>query len=115
MHVFYSKLGFKTEVDWDVYAKALPQDIASEKWAGRCVESFERISQEKEIELLGYFSCQGAPSPPIEAFIRSEVMPDDEDIEVYLTEMRKHPNEKDMEKARKFTRAVLSKSVVTDA
>ncbi len=35
MDVFYSKLGFKTEVNWDVYAKALPQDVASEKWAGR--------------------------------------------------------------------------------
>ena len=35
MDVFYSKLGFKTEVEWDVYAKALPQDVASDKWAGR--------------------------------------------------------------------------------
>jgi flavodoxin len=86
-----------------------------EKWAGRYSESFERTSQEKEIELLGYFSCQGAPSPPIEAFIHSEIIPDEEEWEVYITEVRKHPNEEDMAQARKFARAVLSQFGVTDA
>ena len=85
-----------------------------EEWAGRCAESFERTCQEKEIELLGYFSCQGAPSPPIEAFIHSEIIPDEEEWEVYVKEVRKHPNEEDMEQAREFTQAVLSQSDVTD-
>ena len=81
-----------------------------EQWAGRCAESFERTSQEKEIVLLGYFSCQGAPSPPIEAFIHSVIVPDEEEWEEYVVEMRKHPNEEDMEKARRFARAVLAQS-----
>jgi len=81
-----------------------------EKWAGKCAESFERISQEKGIELLGYFSCQGAPSPPIEAFIHSTIIPDDEEWEAYIAEVRKHPNEADMKQAREFARAVLSQS-----
>ncbi len=81
-----------------------------EEWAGRCAESFERTSQEKEIVLLGYFSCQGAPSPPIEAFIHSVIVPDEEEWEEYVVEMRKHPNEEDMEKARRFARAVLAQS-----
>ena len=80
------------------------------KWAGKCAESFERISQEKGIELLGYFSCQGAPSPPIEAFIHSAVIPDAEEWEAYISEVRKHPNEEDMKQAREFARAVLSQS-----
>lgn len=80
-----------------------------EEWAGRCVESFERTSQEKEIGFLGYFSCQGAPSPPIEAFIHSVIVPDEEEWEEYVAEVRKHPNEEDMERARGFTRAVLAR------
>lgn len=81
-----------------------------EKWAGRCAESFERTSQKKEIDLLGYFSCQGVPSPPIEAFIHSVIVPDEEEWEEYVVEMRKHPNEEDMEKAKGFARAVLARS-----
>jgi len=81
-----------------------------EKWAGKCAESFERISQEKEIELLGYFSCQGAPSPPIEAFIHSTIIPDDEEWQAYVAEVRKHPNEEDLKQAREFARTVLSQS-----
>ena len=81
-----------------------------EKWAGKCADSFEQTSQEKGIKLLGYFSCQGAPSPPIETFIHSAIIPDDEEWEAYITEVRKHPNEEDMEQAREFARSVLSQS-----
>jgi len=81
-----------------------------EEWAGRCAESFERTSEEKEIELMGYFSCQGAPSPPIEAFIHRVIVTDEEEWEEYVAEVRTHPNEKDMEKAREFARAVLTRS-----
>jgi len=45
-----------------------------EQWAGRCAETFERISRQKGFNLLGYFHCQGAPSPPIEEFIHNEIM-----------------------------------------
>lgn len=86
-----------------------------EQWAGGCAESFERTSQEKEIVLLGYFSCQGAPSQPIEAFIHSVIIPDEDEWEAYVTEVRKHPNEEDLEQAREFARAVLPQSDVADA
>jgi flavodoxin I len=85
-----------------------------EEWAERCAESFERAAQEKEIELLGYFSCQGAPSPPIEAFIHSVIVTDEEEWVVYTAEARKHPNEEDLEQAREFARTVLSQSAATD-
>jgi hypothetical protein len=42
-------------------------------------------------------------------------MPGDEELEVYLIEMRKHPNEDDIEGAREFARAMLSQFAVTDA
>jgi len=79
-----------------------------EAWAAGCADSFARTSQEKEIELLGYFSCQGAASPAIEAFIHSVIVTDEKEWEAYLAELRKHPNEDDMEQARVFARALLS-------
>jgi len=81
-----------------------------EEWAGRCVESFERATEEKEIEWLGYFSCQGVPPPPIEAFIHQVIVTDEEEWAEYVAEVRKHPNEEDLEKAREFARVVLTRS-----
>lgn len=49
------------------------------RWAGKCSVSFESASSEKQIELLGFFGCQGAPSPPIEEFIRRSVLPNEEE------------------------------------
>lgn len=79
-----------------------------EEWAGRCEKSFEQAGREKEIAWGGYFSCQGAPSPPIEAFIHREIVTEEDEWEEYVAEARKHPNEKDMEKAREFARRVLA-------
>jgi flavodoxin len=84
-----------------------------EAWAGRCVRSFERASQEKGIEWCGYFSCQGAPSLPIEVFIHHEIVTDAEEWETYVAEVRKHPNEADKEKAREFARGVLAQSLTS--
>lgn len=86
-----------------------------EQWAGKCAESFERISQENDIELLGYSGCQGAPSQPIEAFIHRAIIPDEKEWQEYVTEARKHPNDKDMEQTREFARAVLRRPDATDA
>ena len=79
-----------------------------EEWAARCEETFEQVGREKEIEWCGYFSCQGAPSPPIEAFIHREIVTEEEAWEEYIAEVRKHPNEKDLEQAREFARRVLA-------
>jgi flavodoxin I len=81
-----------------------------ERWASGCVRSFYRASQEKQIEFLGYFGCQGVPSPPIEAFIHSTIVTDEAEWETYIEEVRKHPNEEDLHKAREFARQVLTKS-----
>jgi len=79
-----------------------------EEWAGKCVESFQRLEQEKGIDVLGYFSCQGAPSPPIEAFIHSAIVTDDDEWETYLAEVRKHPDEDDFRRAAEFAQEILS-------
>ena len=86
------------------------QQALYEEWAGRCVKSFEQASHEKKFALLGYFGCQGAPTPPIEAFIHRVIVTDEEEWEAYVTEVRQHPNEEDLENARAFARMVLERS-----
>ncbi|MFB0523521.1 MAG: flavodoxin family protein [Candidatus Bathyarchaeia archaeon] len=78
------------------------------RWAGKCIVSFENVSEEKQIDFKGYYNCQGAPSPPIEEFIKREVLSTDE-WEEYIEELRKRPSPEDVQKAKEFAREVLSK------
>jgi flavodoxin len=79
------------------------------QWAGKCLESFEKPCEEKQIDFLGYFHCMGAPSPPIEEFIRSKVIKSEEELRSYLSEVRTRPDSKDLHNARTFARTILSK------
>ena len=79
-----------------------------EAWAGECARSFERVCREKGPEWCGYFSCQGAPSAPIEVFIHNQIVTEAMEWEEYIEEARKHPTEEDKEKARAFARRVLA-------
>jgi flavodoxin len=102
----FSLAGFVT------HAAELPkgetqQRILYEKWAGKCIRSFEQICHEKGIIWSGYFSCQGAPSPPIEEFIHREILTDKDEWEQYSANARCHPNENDLKMAKKFSRQVL--------
>jgi multimeric flavodoxin WrbA len=85
------------------------QQAAYEVWASRCALSFRRASQEKGIDFLGYYGCMGAPSPPIERFIRSTILTDEEEWEAYIREARGHPSEDDLRKAREFGQEVQAK------
>jgi len=78
-----------------------------EQWAGRCPATFEAVSKEKGIDLLGYFHCQGAPSPPVEGFIRNTVIPDEKQWDEYIADARKHPTAEDIEAAKEFTKKLL--------
>jgi flavodoxin I len=75
--------------------------------AGNCIRTFHRVSEEKQIAFLGYFHCQGAPSPPIETFIHNTILTDDGQWETYIGEVREHPNKEDLQEAREFARQVL--------
>jgi flavodoxin I len=86
------------------------QQVLHQDWAGKCVESFGRLEQEKGIDFLGYFSCQGKPSPPIEAFIHRTIVTNEEEWTAYLAEVRRHPNEDDFRKAAEFAREILVRS-----
>jgi flavodoxin len=79
-----------------------------DRWASKCIDSFESVSEEKGIDFRGYYHCQGAPSLPIQAFIRSEIIKSDDEWEMYIREARKHPNQEDLEKAKDFARKIMS-------
>ena len=78
------------------------------QWAGKCEETFTKISQQTGIDLLGYFHCQGIPSPPIAEFIHNEIIQDDDEWDDYYAEVRQHPNEVDLEDAKAFARNVIA-------
>ena len=80
-----------------------------DRWASKCVVSLEEFGRNKQVDLLGYFSCQGAPSPPVETFIHNTIVTDGTEWEAYVGEVRKHPTQEDLEKAAAFARGVLAK------
>ena len=96
------------------HSTTMPEDGALQKemyerWAGKCQATFETVSKARGIEFLGYFHCQGAPSPQIEDFIRNNV-PDVAQGDGYFEDVRKHPTPQDIEAAKVFTRDTLAKS-----
>jgi len=82
--------------------------MLSEKWSGKCVATFEDVKKEKNANFKGYFRCQGIPSPPIEQFIHKTIIKDDEEWASFLEEVKKHPNENDIEDAKKFAQDILN-------
>jgi flavodoxin len=78
-----------------------------EKWAGNCRLSFEKACENSRVRFLGYFGCQGAPSPPIEEFIHATIITDPDEWEKYLTSVRSHPDETDIASAKEFTVNIL--------
>jgi len=84
-------------------------EMFHEKWAANCARSFLQKSQEGQIDFLGYFSCRGAPSPPIEAFIQSAIITDKGEWEAYIEELRQHPDEQDLLDAKDFASQVLAR------
>lgn len=80
------------------------------RWAGKCIVSFEKVSKEKQIDFKGYFNCQGTPSPPIQGFVKKEVIVSADGWKAYMGEARKHPSIEDLQKAKEFAREVLSRT-----
>lgn len=80
-----------------------------ERWAGRCEGSFIQACQEKGIEFLGYYHCQGKPSPEIAEFIHQEIVTEEEEWQEYIAEVNKHPDERDIQNAKVFAKGVLGK------
>jgi flavodoxin I len=99
--------GFFTHATYPSEGSQTRQTLFKE-WAGKCVESFQHISEEKQINFQGYFNCQGAPIPPILDFIKRNIISPDE-WEEYEKEVMKHPTSEDLQSAKEFAREIISK------
>lgn len=86
------------------------ENIMFERWASKCVTSFQEVHREKQIDFKGYYNCQGAPSPPIQDFIRKEIVTAPDEWEEYIKEVMKHPTSGDLQKAKEFARKILEES-----
>lgn len=105
--------GFFTHSTWTPTQTQRARPLFS-KWAGRCKDSFEKVSEEKQIDFKGCFNCQGRPSPPIEEFIHKTIVTSDEDWKEYIEEVKRHPSSEDLRKAKEFSRKMLSASKNVD-
>jgi flavodoxin I len=99
--------GFATHATFASGGSPREQELY-ERWASQCFRSFQQASEQKQIVFLGYFSCQGAPNPGIEAFIRSTIITDDAEWERYAEDVRRRPDAGDLRNAREFAEKVLS-------
>lgn len=100
--------GFFTHATYTPDGSERTQELF-EKWASKCSQTFERISKTKQVDFLGYFNCMGAPSPPIEAFIRREIITTDEEWNEYLPKVKTHPNDEDIGNAKKFAIDIINR------
>jgi len=80
----------------------------SEEWSGNCSKTFENLEKEKNVNFKGYYRCQGMATPGIERFIHNSIIKDEEEWTVFIEELKKHPNENDIENAKKFAQNILS-------
>ena len=101
--------GFFTHSVWTPEQNERGQAIF-DRWASKCMDSFESISKEKRIDFKGYYHCQGSPNPGIQKFIRSEIIRSHDEWKAYIQEARKHPSQEDLEKAADFARKIMSMS-----
>jgi flavodoxin len=79
-----------------------------DKWAAKGIETFNEVSLEKGIDFKGVFNCMGAPSLEISRFINSTIIVNEEEWEIYLNEIVKHPSPKDIEDAKMFAEKAVS-------
>lgn len=81
-----------------------------DQWAGRCIPSYESACKDKNIQYLGSFHCQGKASKPIEQFIHQQIITDEDEWNIYLPNLRTHPNATDIEGAKNFALEILDNS-----
>ena len=82
-----------------------------DKWAARGIKTFYNVSLEKGIDFKGVFNCMGVPSREIRVFIGNTIILDENEWEIYLKEVEKHPSPEDLEEVKLFADKVVCAQV----
>lgn len=79
----------------------------------KCLATFENVSEEKQIDYLGCFDCQGFPTPKIHQIVTEHLIKNkgytEERVKQRFERAKDRPNLEDEQNARAFAREVLSK------
>nr|MDO8080928.1 flavodoxin family protein [Candidatus Freyarchaeota archaeon] len=79
----------------------------------KCLATFENVCEEKQIDYLGCFDCQGFPTPKIHQIVTEHLIKNkgytEERVKQRFRRAKEHPNHEDEQNARDFAREVLSK------
>jgi flavodoxin len=79
-----------------------------DKWAAKGIETFKRISKEKNVNLLGVFNCMGSPSPDIQTFINTTIVTDENKWQIYKDQAVRHPTFEDLKAIQDFADKVIN-------
>jgi len=79
------------------------------EWVGKCSNTLDEVVSSKNIDFKGFFRCQGAATPAIENFIHTEILPDKEEFQKFVTESRKHPDKQDIKNAQEFALKIIKR------
>ena len=79
----------------------------SEQDLSLVTEPLKTTCQEKGMEYIGCFNCQGAVDEFLYDMMKSELNLSDEEWDDWVMEMKRHPSDDDRARARAFAREVL--------
>jgi flavodoxin len=75
----------------------------------KCISTFETISTEKGIKLLGCFDCQGYLSADLQPYVKKARKASDDEWNKIVEKMTGHPDGEDEKKARAFALEAVGK------
>jgi flavodoxin I len=74
------------------------------------IQSFDDISKQKHVALLGCFDCEGRLAPELQPIIKQVREASDEEWAERMAELDQHPSADDEQKAKAFARDILSRA-----
>ena len=74
------------------------------------VQQFVDICNDKKIDYLGFFDCQGRLTPELHDMVKQMQKVSDDEWERKMIECDKHPNSEDEQMAREFAKEFITKS-----
>jgi flavodoxin len=80
-----------------------------ERWAGKCEVHFSKAKENKNLNYIGTFHCEGMPTEPLKVFIHEQILPDEDEWQDYLDHLANNPpTVEDIQNAKKFAKDMVN-------